>query len=108
PRTAPPREGAIAGGLRGWLRRRLHGRLAGLERGEIELREAGAVRTFGRPDGELPRAVVEVRHPAVYGRLARGGTLAAAEGWMRGEWTSPDLTALFRVLLRNDTALGGL
>lgn len=106
---SPPADGrSAAGALRAWLRRRLHGRLARLEHGEIELREAGAVRTFGGPDPELPRAVVEVRDPAVYGRLARSGTLGAAEGWMRGEWSSPDLTALFRVLLRNEAALGGL
>jgi len=105
PQAAPH----FRGPLRAWLRRRLHAGLAALERGEIELREAGETRRFGRLDPELPlRGVVEVRDPAFYAGLARGGTLGAAESWMRGEWGSPDLTALIRILLRNAGAMGRL
>jgi cyclopropane-fatty-acyl-phospholipid synthase len=97
----------------GWLearvRRRLHASLGALERGQIELREGGDVRTFGVPDAELGlRASVEVRERGFYRRLALGGSLGAAESWMRGEWSSPDLTALIRILVRNAAALGGL
>jgi cyclopropane-fatty-acyl-phospholipid synthase len=98
---------------RGWLgalvRRRLVASLAALERGEVELREGGSARSFGRPDPVLRlRASVQVHDAAFYESLALGGTLGAAESWMRGEWSSNDLTALLRIAMRNGAAMARL
>jgi cyclopropane-fatty-acyl-phospholipid synthase len=98
----------VAGPLSRFVRRRLHAQLATLRSGEIELREGAATSVFGRRGEPGLRAAVEVRHPAFYRRLATGGTLGAAESWLRGEWSASDLTALIRILLRDAPALGAL
>jgi cyclopropane-fatty-acyl-phospholipid synthase len=48
---------------------------------------------------------VEVRDPAFYLDLARGGSFGVGEAYLAGRWSSPDLTALFRLFLANE-ALG--
>ncbi|MBR7244604.1 SAM-dependent methyltransferase, partial [Klebsiella pneumoniae] len=44
--------------------------------------------------------------PDVSCRLLTGGSLAAAEVWMDGDWESPQLTALLQSLARNGEVLG--
>jgi cyclopropane-fatty-acyl-phospholipid synthase len=105
PRAVAP---AAAGPIHAWVRRRLHERLAGLRAGEIELREGAETRVFGTRAPLGLRAAIEVHDPAFYRRLATGGTLGAAESWLRGEWCASDLTALLRILLRDTAAMGGL
>jgi cyclopropane-fatty-acyl-phospholipid synthase len=102
------KEARLAGPLSRIVRRRLHAQLAALRGGEIELREGGETSVFGPRGASGLRAAVEVRDPAFYRRLATGGTLGAAESWLRGEWNASDLTALIRILLRDAPALGAL
>jgi cyclopropane-fatty-acyl-phospholipid synthase len=91
------------------VRARLERALASLERGEIALVEGGAERRYGRPDPEAGlRCTVSVQDPAFYSSLALGGTLGAAESFVRGEWTADDPTALMRILLRNERAMRGV
>jgi cyclopropane-fatty-acyl-phospholipid synthase len=95
--------------IQGWVRRRLFDRLAALQSGRIEIREGAERREFGRGDGALAlRAEIEVRDPAFYRRLATGGTLGAAESWLRGEWRSPDLATLIRIFVRDAASMGRL
>jgi cyclopropane-fatty-acyl-phospholipid synthase len=92
-----------------FVRRRLQRALGRLERGTLVLREADAERRYGRPDPETGlRCSVSVRDPAFYSSLGLGGTLGAAESFVRGEWETDDPTALIRMLLRNREVLGGL
>jgi len=83
-------------------------RLAGLTSGLLTLRENGSGTTFGRvaPDGLA--AEVEVKSPAFWRRLATGGTLGSAESYAAGEWESPDLTSVVRLVARNVAAMDGL
>src|SRR6185295_11901654 len=46
-----------------------------------------------------------VHHPRVFRRAMVGGMIALGESYMDGEWTSPDLLALLRLVLRNMAAL---
>ena len=59
------------------LQRRLEGRLAG------------------------PEAVLEIRSYRFAGRVLRGGDIGFAEGYMAGEWDSPDLALLLQSLADN-------
>ncbi len=61
---------------------------------------------FGDPKG--PCGHVVVRDPEFWSQLAFGGSLGGAESWMDGGWESPDLTAVIRVLARNESALSSL
>jgi cyclopropane-fatty-acyl-phospholipid synthase len=88
-------------------RRLVLGRLAALEHGTLRLHEGDASHEF-RGAGPGLVAVIEVRDPAFYAELAFGGSVGAAESYMLGQWTTPDLTALLRLMLANRTALDSL
>ncbi|MFK7959530.1 MAG: class I SAM-dependent methyltransferase [Phycisphaerales bacterium] len=47
-------------------------------------------------------------HPAFWRRVMLGGSLGAAESWIRGEWTSPDIAAVLRLFVRDIVRLDGL
>lgn len=82
-------------------------RLSALTTGTLVLRRGGQVETFGS-GGDAPRAEIAVHDDALFGALALGGHLGAAESYMDGHWTTPDLTAVIRLFLRNREALDGL
>lgn len=50
-------------------------------------------------------ATIEVKHPGLYSRILRGGSIAAGEAYMDGWWDSPDLTALMKLMAINMRAL---
>jgi cyclopropane-fatty-acyl-phospholipid synthase len=83
-------------------------RLSGLSDGQLTLREGGASNTFGRPARDGLCAEVVVRQPGFWRRVATGGTLGAAESYATGEWDTPDLTAVVRLLARNVATMDGL
>ncbi|EOZ0144641.1 class I SAM-dependent methyltransferase [Klebsiella pneumoniae] len=87
-----------------WLLFRL---LSGLREGSLTVREGAQTFHFGDPAAAL-RAEVRVCAPEVYWRLLTGGSLAAAEAWMDGDWESHQLTALLQILARNGEVLGRL
>ena len=88
-----------------WLRALVLRKLAGLRGGCVTLTEGGSTITIGdaAPGGLAGR--VEAHAPAFYRHLALGGSLGAAESYIRGEWSSPGLTTLLRVFAR-DLAAG--
>lgn len=77
--------------------------LATVEEGGLTLIDGGELHEFGRQGSELT-ATVRVQHPDFYRRLACGGTIAAGESYMDGLWTCSDLTALIRIMVRNQEA----
>ena len=95
-----------------WLLFRL---LSGLREGSLTVREGAQTFHFGDPAAAL-RAEARVCTPLnwipctpeVYWRLLTGGSLAAAEAWMDGDWESHQLTALLQILARNGEVLGRL
>jgi len=87
-----------------WLLFRL---LAGLTQGSLTLHEGGQRFHFGDANADL-RAEVQVLSPLVWRRLLTGGSLAAAEAWMDGEWHSNHLTDLLHILALNRPVLARL
>ena len=81
---------------------------AGLAEGAIEGHlPDGTKRLLGhRLPG--PQAVVHVHHWRALVRLVRGGSIGWYEGWMAGEWSSPDLVPIFDLFMRNRVALGSV
>jgi cyclopropane-fatty-acyl-phospholipid synthase len=81
-------------------RRVVHALLARVRGGTLELREVGAVRTFGTPAGAPPlHACIEVRDPAFHTALLSGGA-GAGRAYMDGLWDCDDLVALVRIAAR--------
>lgn len=80
----------------------------GLDHGTIEGHlPDGTARTLGgRGDG--PTAIVHIRDWKALIRLVRGGSIGWYEGWITGEWDSPDLVPIFDLFMRNRVALGSV
>lgn len=64
--------------------------------------------TFGRSQGSQPSAIIEVKNPAFYARLLKGGSIAAGEAYMDGWWDSPDLTKLMELMALNLSTLDSM
>lgn len=63
---------------------------------------------FGKPKESEPNAIIEVKNPAFYARLLKGGSIAAGEAYMDGWWDSPDLTKLMELMALNLSALDSI
>ncbi|MCY4157583.1 MAG: cyclopropane-fatty-acyl-phospholipid synthase [Gammaproteobacteria bacterium] len=85
-------------------------RLDELRNGRLEVLEAGQRRVLGGQGGsaDLPQATIEILDSACWGSIATGGALGAAEAFMEGQWRSPDLAGLLRLMLRDQSVLQGL
>jgi cyclopropane-fatty-acyl-phospholipid synthase len=86
--------------------RAVRGRMSQLEHGQLTLRYAGETHRYGHGSG--PAASITVTDPCFFRSIAFGGHIGAAESYVRGEWTSDDLTDLMRLFARNREALDGL
>lgn len=63
----------------------------------------------GQGDSDkLPLATLEVLDSACWKAIATGGALGAAEAFLDGQWRSPDLAGLLRLMLRDQDVLEGL
>jgi cyclopropane-fatty-acyl-phospholipid synthase len=84
-----------------FARRLVLARLEHLTRGRLTLHDATATRQCGEPGAQTLCATVRVHNSAFYGAVAFGGSVGAAESYVRGEWSADDLTRVIRVLLAN-------
>jgi cyclopropane-fatty-acyl-phospholipid synthase len=87
-----------------WLLFRL---LGDLQQGSLTVREGNQTFHFGDTSAAL-HAEVDVLSSTLYRRLLTGGSLAAAEAWMDGEWETTQLTTLLHILALNGKTLGRL
>jgi cyclopropane-fatty-acyl-phospholipid synthase len=90
----------------GLMRRLVWQRLAGLEHGRLTVEDEDLRRTFGA-DGSLA-ATIRIRDPRFYRMLILGGSLGAAEAYIRGYWTCDDLVGLVAIFCRNASLAGGM
>lgn len=99
-----------AGILERWLRGRILSRLAGLRGGALTISEDGSVHRLGSVElapGDI-RATVMIHRPGFWSALGLGGSVSAADAYIRGVWDSDNLTAVIRLLARNRDLLTGL
>lgn len=81
--------------------------LSKLEHGRILIVDGKDRHSFGRADQRFPLQVtLTVRDRRTYSQIAFGGSIGAAEGYMLGYWDVDDLTALVRIVIRNQTVFG--
>jgi cyclopropane-fatty-acyl-phospholipid synthase len=103
--AAPSQLGGVADTA---LRRLIWRRLESLQHGRLVVEDGGQRRVFGSPDDGSLAARLTVCHPRFYRRLALGGSLGAAEAYIRGDWTCDDLVSLVRLFCRNGALASGL
>lgn len=92
--------------LTSFAERALSGRLSGLTEGRIVLRHDGGSLVFGT--GVQEPVLIDVRDRRFFPAVAFGGHVGAGEAYAQGWWSTPDLTGLVRLLVRNRAALEGL
>ncbi|MDY7559016.1 cyclopropane-fatty-acyl-phospholipid synthase family protein [Pseudomonas sp. 10B1] len=93
------------------LRRGVLRQLARLQRGQLVVTEGNDRQVFGAA-GAVLQGQITVVDPATWGMVASNGSIGAGEAFIHGYWTTPDLTAVIRVLVSNlevlDAMEGGL
>lgn len=113
PRMSPWLAHVSAGPVDRLARRLLLKRLQGLTEGRLTVREGSLALSMGSEgDREGLSAEIDVLHPGFYSSVAFGGSIGAGEAYMAGAWTTSDLTAVVRIILRNRSTMdeieGGL
>ncbi len=97
--TTHPHPGRATGMSAGGLSRSVvHGVLARIRSGRIELREGWSSRRklFG-PGAAGLSAEIEVHDPGFYDALARRRSIGLGESYAEGLWDTPDIVALLRI-----------
>jgi cyclopropane-fatty-acyl-phospholipid synthase len=76
--------------------------LSMLRYGTLVITEQGQqTRVFGDQDPRLPSAELHVHNPSMWRDMVTGGSIGAAESFVAGDWSSPDLVQLLRFFTRN-------
>lgn len=92
----------FSGGLGLRILRRM---LAGLRYGRLRFELPSGV-WFEKAGIEAgPEAVIHIRRWRMLRRVILSGEIGFAEGYMNGDWTTPDLTAVIRLAARNTAGL---
>lgn len=87
----------------------IHSRLEEIELGQIVVTDSGLTRAYGEPCPEVPlTAHIRITDPRFYSEVAFGGSIGSGEAWTHGYWTCSDLTALVRILLRNQHVIDNM
>lgn len=81
----------------------LFSQLKNLSTGCIVIVDDGERHHFGEAlsKGDELYAEMHVHDSSCYADIITGGSIGASEAFMTGDWTSPDLTMLMRVMVRN-------
>lgn len=76
--------------------------LVRLQQGILVIREAGAIDvTVGDGDDTYPTAELIIHNHSTWRDLLTGGSIGAAEAFVAGDWSSPNLVYLLRFFSRN-------
>jgi cyclopropane-fatty-acyl-phospholipid synthase len=89
-------------------RRIIWGRLENLENGRLEIKDGHDHRAFGTSGENNLAANIEVRDPCFYRHMLFGGSLGAAEAFIRDYWSCDDLVSLVRIICRNADFSNGM
>ncbi|WP_232059315.1 SAM-dependent methyltransferase [Kineobactrum salinum] len=98
--------GAGPGWLDRWARQRVVNVLQRLQHGRLSLEDDSGVYHFG--SGGEPAAQIRVHHPCAWRQFLLGGSVGGAEAYMAGDWSSPCLVSVVRVMARNLNVLNGM
>jgi cyclopropane-fatty-acyl-phospholipid synthase len=77
-----------------------------LYRGSLELHLPDGTSRLFRGTHPGPQAVVQLRNGRVARRYLTGGSVGFAEGYIAGDWDTPDLATLLELLSTNEHAWG--
>ena len=83
--------------------------LAGLRHGclDVQLPDGSQAR-FGASGAPGPHAAIRLRNWKVCGASLRSGDIGFAESYIAGDWTTPDLSTLMKLMVANRDAIEGI
>lgn len=90
-----------------FCRQQVHRLLERLVWGQLVIHDELGQACYGQDPGEV-KGVVIVHDLHAYRDIALGGSIGAGEAFMTGDWSTPDLTAVVRILVRNMTVLDSM
>jgi len=95
-----------------WARALVIKHLSSMKRGHLLLKEGNDEWHLGASatpeDEDTISATIVVEDPAVFSYIALNGVVGAAEAYMDGHWTTPDLVQVVRFMVFNMSALKGM
>ena len=95
--------------LVGLARGRVMKLLENLSRGRLTIEDSDGIHVFGESELDAtPCAHIKVEEHAFYRDVMQGGSIGAAEGYIRGSWSTPDLLQVTRVMSANMDVLEGV
>ena len=74
--------------------------LSKLHSGHLVLKDDSGEYHFGHR-GDVLRGEIRILDSQAFTSIMTGGSIGAAEAFMTGDWVTPDLTALIRIMVRN-------
>tara|TARA_R110002095_G_scaffold140248_2_gene121867 strand:+ start:13141 stop:14385 length:1245 start_codon:yes stop_codon:yes gene_type:complete len=88
-----------------WIRALVYG-LSRIAVGRLTLiLPTGERIAFGSARAEEPRATLHLHNARAARRMIRSGNIGLGEGYMAGDWSSPDVTALIELAILNEETL---
>lgn len=87
-----------------WAARSVHRLLSGMRDEALLLHDARGQHLLGHGPA-APGLALQVHDDRVYGRTLRDGDIGFAEAYLDGQWDSPDLPGLLKLLMRQRGAL---
>lgn len=96
-------------GLEGIARRAVLSQLQHLRKGSLTLIDGAERLHFGEASSATDlHGELHIVDAHTYVDIMSGGSIGAAEAYMTGDWRTPDLTALVRIMVRNMEVLDGM
>ena len=99
-----PSKGLVSRIAKAFLRRGLER----LDHGVVEVISDNKREKFGKSTDAGLHASVRVHDERFFRRLLTGGSLAAADSFVDGEWSTDDLVSLIRIVARNIDAMDSM
>jgi len=83
--------------------------LGKLEKGHLVINYQGETRSFGQPRAETNlHAILTIHSSSGLLQTVTEGSIGAGEAFMRGEWSTPNLTAVMRIFIQNISVLDNM
>ncbi len=90
-----------------YFRQSIFSRLERANWGQLHIRDPDGLHVIGEPRAAIVGAI-RVNDPRMYRMIGLGGSLAAAEAFIRGYWDSDDLVSVMRILARHAESIRAL
>jgi cyclopropane-fatty-acyl-phospholipid synthase len=92
----------------GFFERALLSQLRKIEQGSLQISTPSGNFLLGESSPDQIQAEIVVKDPVFFRKTCIGGSLGVADSYSQGDWTSPDLVAVFRLFLQNQKVMDGM